>query len=463
MKKKILLLITVFVMIFSQVFISNTYGYSNVVRVGLTTNFSGFSTVNIGGQSVTAGYSSGNSFYEIGYFDLSQGAAASKSYSYYIAVGGSYSSYSEAETYSQSLNGYLTVPAYVGNGVWNVYIGPYESNERAVQASQNYPYEASVRVPGEYTVLVSSVSGNSFLYDYSGGYFAVTGDSAVNIGGSSYRGYIEFYPSGGGFTAVNVVSLDSYLWGVVPSEVPASWSSEALKAQAVAARTFTLNKISSGAESSAYDICDNTHCQMYTGTQNETASTTEAVNATSGQVITYGGQLINAVYCSSGGGVTDSSANVWGGETPYLVSVEEIEGAEVVEWERSFTFSELSNLLAASGANIGKLVYVNVERSDNGRVYSMTFSGEQGSYTIEKESVRSFFGSTAEGSLKSRVFDISFVYNDGSSEFTLEMKGQGYGHGVGLSQYGAKSMADAGYTYDEIIKHYYTGVEITSY
>ena len=110
--------------------------------------------------------------------------------------------------------------------------------------------------------------------------------------------------------------------------------------------------------------------------------------------------------------------------------------------------------------NIGKLVYINVQRSDNGRVYSMTFSGESGSYTVEKEDVRTFFSGTSEGTLQSRVFDISFEYGN---EFVLHIDGKGWGHGLGLSQYGAKAMSEAGYTYDEILKHYYKGIEITGY
>ncbi|MCD8215128.1 MAG: SpoIID/LytB domain-containing protein [Clostridiales bacterium] len=464
MKKKAFLLLMIFIMVLTQGFTLNTYGYTSIVRVGLTTNFYGLSSVDIGGQSLTAGYSTGSSFYDIGYFDFSQGAQASKSYAYYIAVGGSFSDFDSAKAYSLGLTGYSSVPAYKGNGIWNVYIGPYESRERAQAASQNYPYDALVCVPGVYTVSVSAVSGDSFIYDYSGGYFAVAGDSYTKIGSSSYRGYIEFYPEGSGFTAVNVVSLETYLCGVVPSEVPGEWNEEALKAQAVAARTYILNRLESGTgESAGYDICDNAHCQMYTGTASEAASTTAAVNATAGQAITYEGQLINAVYSSSAGGVTDDNVNVWGNDLPYLKSVQEIEGTEVVEWERTYTFSELTSLLAANGAGIGQLVYVSLERSGNGRVYSMTFSGNQGTYTIEKENVRTFFNSSSQGSLMSRVFDISFIYNDNSSEFTLEIKGKGWGHGVGLSQYGAKSMAEAGYTYEEILKHYYTGVEIVNY
>ncbi|MCD8090257.1 MAG: SpoIID/LytB domain-containing protein [Clostridiales bacterium] len=441
----------------------NTYAVNNIVRVGLTTNFYGISSVGIGGQSLMAGYSSGNSFYEIEYFDLSQGASLSKSYSYYIAVEGSFSSFGEAKTCSDGLTGYNSFPAYVGSGVWNVYIGPYDSSERAEAASQNYPYDAEVCVPGAYTAVISDSSGNSFIYDFSGGYFAIAGDSKTLIGGSSYRGYIEFYPENGGFTAVNVVPLETYLCGVVPSEMPSGWPGEALKAQALAARTYVVNRIESGAgETAGYDICDNAHCQMYTGTASEAASSTAAVNETAGKVITYNGALINAVYCSSAGGVTDDNINVWETDTPYLKSVEEIEGTEVVEWERTYTFSELTSLLAAHNAGIGELVYVSVERSDNGRVCSMTFSGNQGTYTVENEAVRTFFNTEGE-SLMSRVFDISFVYDDNGSDFTLVISGKGWGHGLGLSQYGAKSMAEAGYTYEEIIKHYYTGVEIVNY
>ncbi len=461
MRKKLLLAAAVLAVVFTQLFAMNTYCSNEIIRVGLVTSFGDISSVSIGDQAVMTGYSSGNNFYEIAYLDMSGGGSLSKSASYYIAVDGSYGDYASAKARALRLvaDGYNSVPAFKGNGVWNVYIGPYESSERAAAAENNYPGNAVTCAPSAYTMYLSGAN-DKMIYDFSGGNFAITGDSAVSIGGSSYRGYIEFCNTGGGFTAVNVISLETYLCSVVPSEMPSGWGTEALKAQAVAARTYTVNKLKAGGETGYYDICDNAHCQMYTGTKSEAASATAAVGATAGEVAVYNGELINAVYCSSVGGVSDDNENVWGEDIPYLKSVKEIDGTEVVEWSRSYSFKTISDILSARGVNIGKLVYINVQRSDNGRVYSMTFSGESGSYTVEKEDVRTFFSGTSEGTLQSRVFDISFEYGN---EFVLHIDGKGWGHGLGLSQYGAKAMSEAGYTYDEILKHYYKGIEITGY
>ncbi len=445
---------------FCMIFGVNAYCANETIRVGLVTGFSGISSVGIGGQSVMVGSSSGSSFSEIEYFDFSGGATVEKSNGYYVAVGGSFGSYAEAKAYGDAQTGYNIIPAYVGSGMWRAYLGAYDTNENAVLASGKFPGGGTVCAPKAVTVYIKG-GNDRMIYDGDSN-FAIAGDSVTNLGGGSYRGYIELYPAEGSFTAVNVVPLESYLCGVVPAEMPSGWGSEALKAQAVAARTYTVNKVNSGGETAYYNICDNTHCQMYTGTKAEAETATAAVKATEGQVITYGGELINAVYCSSAGGVTDDCENVWGNSVPYLKSVEEIEGAQVVEWNRSFTFSELSSLLSQNGADIGKLVYVSVVRSDNGRVYSMTFTGEKSSYTIQKEDIKTFF-SPLGGSLKDRVFDISLNYDNGDGQFTLTIDGKGWGHGLGLSQYGAASMAAAGYSYEDIVKHYYTGVELSSY
>lgn len=463
MKKLIFPIFSGLLLTFILIFSILAYGGTSTVRIGLVSSFKDITSVSVGSQTVVAGFSSSNSFNEIAYLDLSDGASVTKSTAYYIAVEGSFSTYEEAKTYSQGLTGYNAMPAYKG-GVWNVYIGPYESLERAQTAVSNYPYPSVLCAPSATSMYISSPS-NRMIYDFSGANFAITSERITNLGSSSYRGYIEFYPTGGAaFTCINVLPLETYLCGVVPSEMPSTWNAEALKAQATAARTYAENRLSSGIEDgNGYDLCDTDHCQVYSGTAAEAESSTAAVNATAGQVITYDGALINAVYSACSGGVTDDNINVWGTDTPYLKSVKDIEGTEFVEWSRSFTFSQLSNLLAANGVNIGSVVYVSIERSDNGRVCSMTFSGNTGTYTIEKEAVRTFFSATEEGSLKSRVFDIEFEFNEATGEFTLIIDGKGWGHGLGLSQYGANSMAAAGYTYDEILKHYYTGVEITSY
>lgn len=463
MKKRLFLLFTALILGFSIIFSIFAYGGTSTVRIGLESSFKDITSVSIGAQTVALGFSSSNSFNEIAYIDLSEGAAVTKSNSYYISTKTSYSTYEEAKAASAALTGYNAMAAYKGSGIWNVYIGPYETYERAISAVENYP-NSTLCAPTSTSMYLSSGS-NRLVYDYSGANFAVTGDSVTNLGSLSYRGYIEFYPTGGSaFTCVNVLPLETYLCGVVPSETPSGWNEEALKAQAVAARTYIENRMASGSyETNGYYLCDTDHCQVYSGTSAEAASTTAAVKATAGQVITYNGALINAVYSACSGGVTDDNINVWGQDTPYLKSVEDIDGTEFVEWSRTFTFSEFQSLLSSKGINIGEIVYVSIARSDNSRVYSMTFSGNTGTYTIEKEDVRTFFSSTAEGSLKSRVFDISFEYNEGTSDFTLYINGKGWGHGLGMSQYGANSMAAAGYTYDEILKHYYTGVEVGNY
>lgn len=250
---------------------------------------------------------------------------------------------------------------------------------------------------------------------------------------------------------VALVGLEDYIYGVVCAEMPASFEPEALKAQAVAARTYALRKLQSQVHAPDAQLCaDYTCCQAYTAQDPESwgdqgaeysAKIRQAVSATAGQVLTQDGTLIDAVFHASSSGATAPAQAVWGAAVPYLVSVSTPETAENVpglQEEKSFTDQELENLLGS--AKLGAVTY-----ESWGGVSAM----EVGSQALTGPEVRQKLGLR-------------------SARFSVERRGEntvfttlGYGHGVGMSQQGANLMAKAGSDYREILAHYYPGTTLT--
>lgn len=269
---------------------------------------------------------------------------------------------------------------------------------------------------------------------------------------------------------VIAMDINDYLRGVVPSEMPPSYNMEALKAQAVVARTYTYKKMMSHGEGQDADICDDhNHCQAFydkdtlfkiwrkKGFSEELineyfSKVNEAVVSTQNQVITYNGEYIKAFFHASSPNRTENIDQIWGGEKlPYLVSVENKEKEDYKNRTSSVEvkFDDFINKLKEkeSSRNITendcKSICIN-EYTTSGRVKNI----KVGECIISAESLRSIFG------LKSTDFKIDI--NQNSIVFNVV----GYGHGIGMSQVGADTYASEGYSYIDIIKHYYTGVEL---
>lgn len=262
---------------------------------------------------------------------------------------------------------------------------------------------------------------------------------------------------------VKELPLEEYLKGVVAAEVPASFENEAIKAQAVAARSYALYR-SQSINSAHPDACvctDFNHCKAYKSPEeahlgwNKNADVYEkkiasCVDSTKGEVIKYNGEVALAVFHSqSGAGKTESSEDVWGGELPYLVSVESLgdEKAPNFYSSKEVSFEEFKAVIENENQNARVNSFSDISsviHSDGGRVKSVVIGGESFSGT----KIRSLF------SLRSTCFSIK--ENGGNILFDVT----GYGHGVGMSQYGANEMAKKGYNYKEILKHYYSGTQI---
>ena len=265
---------------------------------------------------------------------------------------------------------------------------------------------------------------------------------------------------------VEELELDQYLLGVVSSEMPASFEIEALKAQAVVARTYTIYKITEEKKHENADICDDSKCcQAWISKEDRFArwneeeresnwsKIEEAVNSTKGEIVKYEGKPINAFFHSNSGGTTDTATAVWGGANyPYLQAVE--------------TFGEDAYTQYSSEVVLSKEEFANKIREYHSEFqidYSLENQIEILSYT-EGERVKEI----KIGNLNLSGVEIRNIFKLKSAKFEINIDGEnikfnviGYGHGVGMSQTGADSMARQGKNYEDIIKHFYTGVEIT--
>lgn len=272
-------------------------------------------------------------------------------------------------------------------------------------------------------------------------------DGYVFINDRWYRGRVLVTSNGSGVNAINYVDLEHYLYSVVGGEMPTSWPLEALKAQAVAARSYALHKRGQ-ARSPHYDVGGTTAHQVYGGLGEETQSTHAAVEGTRGQVLTYNGQVIEAVFHSSSGGHTENVEDVWSQPLPYLRGVQDFDaGAPVFEWTRTFSNDEFSNLVP----DVGRLISATPQRvSPQGRVREIRVEGDRGARVLSGSDLRSALG------LRSTLFSIAVSGN------SVQVNGRGYGHGIGMSQWGAHNMASQGYNYQQILGHYYQGAQLAT-
>ena len=252
----------------------------------------------------------------------------------------------------------------------------------------------------------------------------------IDIDGKKYYGGVSVNKGKDALTVINLVPLEEYLHGVLAKEMSPSYPLEALKAQAVAARAFALKNRGRHVKE-GFDLCSSTHCQVYVGVT-DFDSINRAIDETRGEVLVYKEKLIDTNFHADSGGMTEDVADVWGRSTPYLVAVKEI-----VQLAKPWTVKvvKLSKLTVGKGAS---------DRSSSGRVQSAQINGK----TFKGNELRQKF------SLPSTLFDMKL--DDGEIIFT----GYGSGHGVGMSQIGAKNYAKEGWSYEKILKHYYKDTKL---
>jgi len=316
----------------------------------------------------------------------------------------------------------------------------------------------------------------------------------------TYKGELEFrIDKDGKLMAINVLTLEEYIRGVVPGEMSATFPLEALKAQAIAARTFFLYNFGRTHVDEPFDVCADVHCQVFVGTKADDAKIEKAVRETRGVVVLYDGELCTTPFSAVCGGHTENSENVWVGEPqPYLRGVFDVFNAEAIaskfdlsdeanartwieslptvfcnvekngdpeyaayakkffRWQVSFSRQELEkNIESYTGKKFGSLVdFEAASRGVSGRIIQLRIVGTKDSFTIGKElRIRKALSPKT-------LYSACFVVDKKSGTDEFIIKGAGWGHGVGMCQIGAAIMAEKGGDAKMVLQHYYTDTKI---
>ncbi len=273
----------------------------------------------------------------------------------------------------------------------------------------------------------------------------------VALNGVRYRGSVEISRGPEGLQVINRVPLEEYVAGTVAREVYPGWHPAVLRAQAVVARTYALYRMARR-RNAAWDVVSGARSQVYGGIDAEMPSTVRAVRATRGEHLAYEGRPILAAYHACAGGRTASAEEVWGGQVPYLVSqaVEGEEDAPSTYWRIPVSTATLGRVLAGAGHAVGTPQRVRVSaRSPSGRVRRVRIEGSSGEAEVTGRTLRG-----EGGALPSTLFEVR------ESEGGFVFVGSGSGHGVGMSQWGARAMARRGAGYEEILARFYPGTTL---
>jgi stage II sporulation protein D len=366
--------------------------------------------------------------------------------------------------------------AFVGcySGRYRVLLGHYQCWDDANDAVAERGAGGEAFSASSKCVVVTKTGTTSILFEFDYGAshsiallpVSASGKAVSSFGGYSYYGGFQFSRlDGDKMTVVNFVDIEDYIKGVVSAEMSEGWPVEALKAQAVAARTYVMRNLN-GYSQYGFDVTGTASSQAYGGTSSVGSKIVTAVEATSGQYLTYRGTLCDTLYFSSDGGGTEDSENVFTNAIDYLRGVNDPyeEAAAAVNsyssWTRSWNRSSISSKLVSMGYSFGTLSDIETTVSDTGNVICIELTDTSGK-TV------SFSGSKCYG-----FCYYSSRLNLPSIHFTVEVsetnpdvyvfKGGGWGHNVGMSQFGAYAMAKYyGKTYDQILAFYYSGVSLS--
>lgn len=392
--------------------------------------------------------------------------------------------------------------------------------------AENRSFTEGMPLPAYTTLVIANENGSIVIRDESGvllspdlGSMGCIMPAGYNDNGilyleqTAYRGGIMLLAkSDGTMTLINYLPMEHYLYGVLNSELSYTNPIEALKAQAVAARSFGEQNLGKHS-ADGFDLCTGTHCQVYKGVSGEYPSTVQAIDETEGEMIYSNGSPVTAFYFKNSGGYTQNAEDVWANSQSYLKSIKD-EYCPSYPWNVILTFDVIQSRLETAGYSPGTIRSVSVtSRTVNGSVYELLIEGSKSTVRLQKEKIRNVLGSTVIKSNRFHLGDSSAAANSGTWTIsngitksnaesdvyvingsgtlqkldttaayacngissvafgrtdavetvmsgTVVFNGFGYGHGVGMPQDSAVEMAKQGFTYDEILEYFYTGIEI---
>ncbi|TCK92852.1 stage II sporulation protein D [Natranaerovirga hydrolytica] len=496
------------------------------VRVGLKAYYEQVPTIHIKNETIVVGYELEDLWQDEMVLESSTGFEFYPANEAYFISNEFVTKYNDAKEITEKLS-YEGIEAFAGSvslGMWKVYIPLDGFKEEDYSDVLN-------RIDGKYGVTYHQGSDNKYRVRMNASEYSIIfensfdhpqfittdaseGINVLDLGTRQYRGKIEIGRYGKeGITAINILPIEEYLYGVVPGEIIPSWPMESLKAQAVAARTYAMyyKDVAPKYGNEPYTLCDTTNSQVYYGYSSENENTNKAIDRTKGEMVYYNHSIIPTYFFSTSGGHTENSENVWSATVPYLTGVPDIYELEPERrpWVKVHTSESIEEALNRYNVNIGTVLDIEVDGMSNaGRVMTLNIIGSEGDYAINKETIRVWLGlnsrkfklvkeNTPEHTIVNvqnshnkdlKLADDLYVINgngevnkvmDAEEQFiilsgtnidnypTLQSDngefifvGQGWGHGVGLSQSGAKGMALHGYTYKEILEYYYTGTQV---
>jgi stage II sporulation protein D (peptidoglycan lytic transglycosylase) len=284
--------------------------------------------------------------------------------------------------------------------------------------------------------------------------FRLTSDAPIRMNGREYPATLEIVRYGEGLAIVNELRLEEYVVGVLRAETNERWPVETLRAQAIVARTYAaFLRASSGTR--PYHVVATTTHQVYAGHVPASSPIWDAVRDTAGQVLLWNGELFPAFYHSASGGYTEDPRTVFAARNmPALKAIRDdfSSAAPHFYWTLDLKLSELSDILRRNGYDLGTVTAIEVtERSQSLRVSNLTVHGTRSSARLRGNDFRRMVGYET---IKSTLFAVAL---DGA---LARFAGRGYGHGVGMSQWGAKEMAEQGYKAEKILEYYYPGTTL---
>jgi len=481
------------------------------IRVGLESLYKNKDIITVYNSRISIGFATDKSYKESAVLYSSSGFTFETDSTAYLAGKTEYSSYDEVRAGLNGLDKTKNFACLTGPGKWKIY-----SVSSSGTSSKNL-----MKVTSDKGVFLIDSAQNA----QKAGYSPFPQIKAVNskkdskkglisLGSRSYRGRIEIGRYDKGLIAVNIVNIEAYLCGVVTCEMSKSYPLEALRAQAVCARSYAYAKAGFGCKgtlSNAYNLVDNTYSQVYKGALAETGESVKAVTDTVGEIILSDDKPVEAFYFSTSGGSTEAGIEVWGIKSSIYTGVfDEYElFPEKSPWVVSYSLNQVEELLKSKGINIGTVEKVKAQVvTSSGRVHSLKITGSKDSKVLGLNEAESIFdlpsskyivvmggnkdinviakgkegdimldidGAYAisdSGTKKIENLDQAILISDSNftniplknvSQGSVSFFGMGYGHGIGLSQSGARGLAQKGKTYKEIIDYYYSNVSIGVY